>query len=84
MLDPLAADVSDLAPKGSVDAVKPPGRLGVMPSEFARLVDAERQRSWQVEAGDVQFPEDGLDPEAVLVLVGEPQYRRWVGSSSWP
>lgn len=43
-LDPLAADVSDLAPKGGVDVVNPPGQLGVVPSAFAGLVDAERQR----------------------------------------
>ncbi|MFD9124655.1 hypothetical protein [Kitasatospora sp. NPDC059571] len=94
-LDPLAADVGALAPQDGmdprgavglvgvgVDAADELGQLGVAASALAGLVDVAAPA---VVGGDgnVQFPEDGLGPEAVLVLVDEPQYRRRVGSSSW-
>lgn len=70
------------APGVGVDLPDPLGQLQVPSVPLARLLPGAAP-AVVGGGGDVQFPEYGLGPEAVLVLVDELQNRRRVGSSSW-
>jgi hypothetical protein len=91
---PLAADLDAVAAQLSVH----PGRPVGLPGAVVDAADAVGQRLVVAPAlarmavlgdpagegrdGDVEDPEDGLDPEAVTMLGDEAHDRRRVGSSS--
>jgi hypothetical protein len=94
-LHPLAADPDALAAQLGMDLGRPIGAAGVGVDAFDLLAKPDLLDVAQAgmapalkppverRDGNLQHPEDGLDPEAVAMGCDEAHDRRRVGSSSW-